>query len=564
LLALDDTGAPILADTDDVIGSPPVLAPLQENVNEAESWYARAALLWKATDAVDFLLWWHHQDEDVGDRQAHNPDFEGDGFFRANAEYQQSINIHEPYTRDADLVSLEATVEFGFATLTSATAWGDNAATQTYDVTGCAQQFLMANYYFFPRFTAPTAETADSTGLIQEFRLASRGDETLDWVVGAFYQDTTDDFYSVSYVPGIEEYYSALLGFDPGTDDGLVIDRRLESEDFAVFGELTWHVTDAWQVTGGVRAFWGSFDQDFVQLLPLCGAPCANDGLDPLGTTAASSSVSYDDRVFKLNTSYDFTDDLTGYFTWAEGYRHAGANALPTAGIFAEDPSLLSFGPDSASNFEVGLKGTIADRVQFSTAAFYITWEDFQFDTFAPVSLFQFVGNANEARSQGVELELAARITDGLTATVGYSYTDAELTEDFAVSSVQGFEGDEMPGVPEHSLSWTADYVHPVSGDYSLRFHVNGMYRSDTQSDWNTVTGFGRRYFPMDSFSLWDLSLSLLAGDRWSATAFVDNVGNEEGTTGGIPAANYSPRGAYFMVVRPLTFGLRLGYSWGK
>ena len=92
ILALDDTGAPILADPGDVIGSPPVLLPQQENVNEAESWYARASLLWKASDAVDFLLWWHHQDDDVGDRQAQNPDFEGDGFFPANSEYEQSIN----------------------------------------------------------------------------------------------------------------------------------------------------------------------------------------------------------------------------------------------------------------------------------------------------------------------------------------------------------------------------------------------------------------------------------------------------------------------------------------
>ena len=72
--------------------------------------------------------------------------------------------------------------------------------------------------------------------------------------------------------------------------------------------------------------------------------------------------------------------------------------------------------------------------MQFSTAAFYITWKNFQFDTFFPVSNFPFVGNANEARSQGVELEVAAQITSRLRATLGYTYTNAETTEDFAIS----------------------------------------------------------------------------------------------------------------------------------
>ena len=137
-----------------------------------------------ASDAIDFLLRWHHQDDEVGDRQAQNSEFEGDGFFPANGEYQQSLMIHEPFTREVDLVSLEATVDFGFATLTSATSYYDNSTTQTYDLSGFVRQFLWAYYYFFPRLTAPAAETADDKGVIQELRLASRGGGMLDWSAG--------------------------------------------------------------------------------------------------------------------------------------------------------------------------------------------------------------------------------------------------------------------------------------------------------------------------------------------------------------------------------------------
>ena len=332
-----------------------------------------------------------------------------------------------------------------------------------------------------------------------------------------------------------------------------------------MFGELTWHVTDAWQVTGGVRAFWGSFDQDYVQLLPLCGAPCANDGVDPLGTTAASSSENYDDQVFKLNTSYDFTDDLTGYFTWAEGYRHAGANALPTAGNFAEDPSLLTFGPDSANNFEVGLKGTIADRVQFSTAAFYITWEDFQFDTFTPVSGFQFVGNANEARSQGVELEMAARITDGLTATVGYTYTDAELTEDFTIGERAGLRGRQDAGRPGALAVLDCGLRPPglrrllaaiprerhVPQRHDGRLEHGDEFRSPLLPD-RFVLGVG----PVTESHGRARDGPPLPSSTTSATRKARLAVCRLPTTRRGAPTSWS--------CRPLTFGLRLSYSWGR
>ena len=93
ILAVDDAGAPVLAGPDDAVRSLPVLLPRQEDINEAESWYARASVLWSASDAVNFLLWWHHQDDEVGDRQAQNPEFEGDSFFPANGEFQQSLMI---------------------------------------------------------------------------------------------------------------------------------------------------------------------------------------------------------------------------------------------------------------------------------------------------------------------------------------------------------------------------------------------------------------------------------------------------------------------------------------
>jgi len=49
----------------------------------------------------------------------------------------------------------------------------------------------------------------------------------------------------------------------------------------------------------------------------------------------------------------------------------------------------------------------------------------------APVTGIQIVVNGKNARSQGVELEVQAAVTNGAVGTVGGSYTDAHLTQDF-------------------------------------------------------------------------------------------------------------------------------------
>ena len=130
--------------------------------------------------------------------------------------------------------------------------------------------------------------------------------------------------------------------------------------DVAVFGEVTRHVSDRWQVTGGFRQSWQDFSQDNAIDFNILG--------DGYSIRAASEST-FNDSIFKLNTSYDISDEAMLYFTWSQGFRHGGANGFPTTGPYGVDASLLEYVPDEADNFEVGLKGTSADqRIRYSVA----------------------------------------------------------------------------------------------------------------------------------------------------------------------------------------------------
>jgi outer membrane receptor protein involved in Fe transport len=181
--------------------------------------------------------------------------------------------------------------------------------------------------------------------------------------------------------------------------------------------------------------------------------------------------------------------------------------------------------------------------------------------------------NGEEARSYGFEFEASARVTDRFDLSLGYSYTDAEVTESFAIqdlapgglftvppttlSQILVFDGDPLPGVPKHSFTMAADYTQPLpNADWSLLFHVNGSYRSSAVSTFNPVTQGGRQYFKMEGFSIWDDSVHLM-GDRFSVGFFADNIFDEEGTTAGLAPGLMGDRGAYFYVTRPRTMGLR-------
>lgn len=246
------------------------------------------------------------------------------------------------------------------------------------------------------------------------------------------------------------------------------------------------------------------------------------------------------------------------YGTWVEGYRRGGGNiALLNHPFLADPPELLTFAPDRAENWEAGVKGRVHDRIQYTVAAFLIDWDDPQIDSFTPFGNPAVV-NGNGARSQGLEIEVFGNLTEKLDFTFGYTYTNAELTADFAAPDGSvGMDGDALPGVPDSMASLSLNYTKPLSGDLfsNLRYHVNGFYRSATNSSFQ-----GIRFFEIDAFSIWDASATVDVSERWSFTAFVDNVFDELGVTGGIPAARNGPVGQFYFVTRPRNYGIRFTY----
>ena len=589
-----------------------VVLPTREDINDATTIAFRGGLRIAATDALEIDVSYQYQDDESDNQQSHNPDFPGGEFdnsvpnfpgslyentagipgglfpegattFPEGGDYDQFILGEEPYERDVHIANLALTYDLGFASVTSSTSYFRNQSEATSYSTGLFETTreeggtnLASFYGFFPRMTVNGQVSAEENAWTQELRLASSGGERFDYVVGAYFQSLENDFDYVETIPGVGDFLGGFPSPSPEGDVSFLQSRTFEFEDVALFGELTWNVTDKWGITAGIRAFWQEFTLDFSQALPICGSLCAEDGMDPNGlTTASGIDASFEDQIFKINTSYALSEDVLVYATISEGFRRGGANGIPLNGGFASLPQYLTYEPDKATNYEIGIKGAI-DRHQFSLSAYYIDWENFQFDTTSPSAGAFYVLNGSEARTLGVEIELSGQLTNELTYRFGYAYTDAELTEDLQIKDLATFgifdspptivdvvntgKGAELPNVSEHTLALGLNYVHSLSGDIDVIGQINASYRSDAQADFegNILTAA-----TIDGFALVDLSLGIAARNSWTATLFVDNAFGELGETGGVinPARN-GTRGRYIFVERPRTIGLRAEYSF--
>jgi len=558
-------GPPVLVDPSDPNNSPAVRGIREEDFNEAEVTFFKGSLRVAATDNLDIGINYYTQTTDAEGRYEHNPDF-GSG-----EDYVAYKGYADPQESSIDLANLDVEVDLGFAVLTSTTGYSEVEVDSTSESSGFLRTNIPQYYFGFPRLFAPIERSQELETLTQEIRLVSTTDGAVDWIVGAYYleRDTSFDLNQVSF--GLNDYTNYYLGLSPAIDFGDTLATGiLEStfEDRALFGEVTWHITDDWQVTAGVRFF--EQELEGIQGTPLpfasrtfdffYGGDGTNDFL--LGGIREIESDE-DDAIFKFNASYDINEDTLVYFTWAEGFRSGGANAIPENDPLGSNEAFLTFAPDTVENWELGVKGTFADRLNYVATIFMIDWEDFQTSLYTQFAI-SFIGNVPEARSRGVELEISGHLTENLSIGAGYSYIDAETREDFELQvenpSALVPAGTRLPGSSEHMFSGYIEYYQPLENS-ELTYHLDFSYRSETDAGYIETPALATENFiEFDSITVVNASIRWKI-DNYSISLFGDNLTDDLGTSIGTAADLLGGQDQGLGVIRPRTWGLRLAWE---
>jgi iron complex outermembrane receptor protein len=592
--------------------SGPVLQPLQRDTNYSDKWFARGALRWMPADAVDLQVDYLHQHIYTNNSSYANPGFPGEtldmtapigvpvgpnnpSYYPHSAFYVPSTSTYQstayaltPYQENIDLVSAVAAIDLGLATLTSSTSFYNDRSTAVSDFTEVFDnpaEFNFNNYppyNNYPRLLADQPTSVRDRSFVQELRLVSNGVHLFDYVVGLYFQHEDSAEQEHQILPGIEDYLSYIGQPNPSPlgDEVEFYRRNTRFTDEALFGELTYHPTHAWQVTVGARLFHQVFSTNSIGEFPLCGAACSTDLVNPLGVFTGDATQAITRAVEKINTSYDFSENLKLYMTYSEGFRRGGATALPTAGSYASLPIFQTFTPDVAQNYEIGIKGSAFEhRVRYSADIYRINLNNFQFDS-TNLSGFQGTFNGKRARSQGVELELEAALTRRTSMTIGYGYTDAKVTQSFEIfdyppyatvpqlggtgqtASVFGgpiAAGTRLPGVSKNTLTAGVDQTVPLPAFGSVTLHADGAYRSASTGD---IASSSPYYWVIPSSIIANFRASWDATDKISYQAYINNFTGNVGYTGGSYVQAFPNYARFRNVARPRTYGLQLRYKF--
>ena len=173
------------------------------------------------------------------------------------------------------------------------------------------------------------------------------------------------------------------------------------------------------------------------------------------------------------------------YATFSQGFRRGGVNALPAAEpaeFYVTPPALQKLQPDTADNYELGIKGTVINRFRYSADIFDIQWHNVQEGVQLTPLVLPASLNVGDAFSRGFEGDLEALWTRHLETQFSYTYDQTKLTSlnplDINESVPPPALGSPLPGTPLNSVALDIAITEIPLGDGQLRYDIGGHYQS--------------------------------------------------------------------------------------
>ena len=498
----------------------------KKDVNFEHTFTTRNTLLLEYNPDLKVYLTYAHQQTKTDGQQANGAGVLGTGRYVGPWRYL------EPRSRKSDLFSAEFNLNlFNIAQLVATTAYTKQHITGQSDNTDLLLD-LNYGYEAFPQFSSFNTRTAHYKQFDQEVRLVSSHGGPFNWVIGGFYNDLKYDSFYEEFTPG----YAKFIGVNRPDDLEYLSFVNTRTKEKAVYGEGTFHITKAWQVTGGIRYFKYDASATGGTETPLTGGGLKRTPY-PLVQFAPSriksGATGSDGVVWKANTSYKFSDDLMAYFTYSTGYRTGNVNRLapcilplPPGQNVCALPNELAYGPDKTRNQEIGVRASLLDkRLQFTVDAFHIDWNGIQVPSQTINGATGIIKNGGKGVSKGFEFSGSFKVLPELVVQATYSYVDAHLTQDvpaLVVSQGVGYDakaGDRLPGSAKNSGAIQATYTYPLSNGRDVEFSWATTYEGDIYSRVG-LRGFGE---VIPSYVTHRASLTYHQ-KKWEVGLFMDNI----------------------------------------
>ena len=532
-----------------------------KDIDDRDAYAVRGSLRWQPMDSLDIVFMADYFEEDdynyafhyfgptvvPEDQLPHNL-LGGQTIFdyyaaRGRKPDQRNIVSDQDPLNQRDGKSASALVDWDFAEgwkLKSITAWRDFSRFLRDDLDSSDVDMFGQNNYI-----------EDSESWSQDFTFSGEA-LGVRWLMGANY--FSEEMFGEVRVPLTN--LAVLVNFQnantPGwvdlpagaLDSGNYLQNGdVDVEAYGVFVEGRYAFNDAWALTLGVRYNYEKREGTGAFVFDAIGVNVPTD-----------REKSWDKVTPKVLLEYQTGNDGLLYAQFTQGFKSGVINIRSLNDVID---------PEFVDAYEIGYKMPFMDgRASLRAAAFYYDYTDLQVGFVNEQSVVETV-NAASAENKGIELELVARLTEGLTAELSATWLDATYTEFVTGDYRNNFEptdlsGNNLQNAPEYTARVALQYQRPIAAGGSFIGRLEGSYQDDVYfTEFNNSDAF------QEAYGLLNMSAGYEGGDgRWSVTGWVRNATDELVISNNIITAPLYGSVRVGSLLPPRTYGLTLALNF--
>ena len=510
----------------------------------------RGSLRFKPSDTLDMVLMADYFQEDdynyafhfLGttvvpeDKLAHNLlggrtifDYYAD---RGRKPNQRNIVSDQDPINERDGTAVSAIIDWGFAdgwNLKSITAWRDFSRFLRDDLDGSDVDMFGQNNYI-----------EDSESWSQDFTVAGTA-ANVEWLMGANY--FSEKMHGEVKVPLTNLGLIFGAPADAFNDGNYWQNGDVDIEAYGLFVQGRYAFTDALALTLGARYNYEKREGtgSFI--------------FDAIGVNVPTDKEKSWDRVTpKVLLEYKTPGDGLAYLQFTQGFKSGVINIGSLNDVID---------PEYVDAYEIGYKMPFAsDRASLRTAAFYYDYTDLQVGFVNEQSVVETV-NAASAEIMGVEVELFARFTEGLSGNLSATWLDATYTDFVTGDYRQNFDqvdlsGNYLQNAPKYTLNGVLDYRRPVTETGAFVGRIEASYQDKVY-----FTEFNNSDAEQDAYGLLNLMAGYEGGDgKWSVMGWVRNATDEFIYSNNIITAPLYGSVRVGSLLPPRTYGLTLSLNF--
>jgi iron complex outermembrane receptor protein len=535
-----------------------------DDINDADDWTVITQLLYEPSDSLRVLVKGIHVERDS--RCCAADAVQGDSVILELAErglplekndpfdHEIAMNVTNEFEAEGNFLSAVIDLAGDWGALKSITAWSDGDGGASYDPDRSQLDVM-----------AVMDATSDSGTLSQEIRFSADAGDAVSYQLGLFYflaetkpNDGSpyvflgEDFIDqANQQPDLGDLFPPnvpSIAFIAQPGDSLRSRVELENRTFAAFGQLTWHLTDAWRVTGGLRWTDEQKDADLFSEVDSTAISDLLAGFSFLSTVSTPIDDDFtrqsSDTSWLINSSYDLLEDTMLFASVATGSKSGGFNTVNGT------PEQREFDDETTINYELGIRSTLLDaRMRLNATLFLTEVDDYQFQQQLETGIGTRVSNQAEIEASGLDLELTLLPLPNLTLNAGLLYMHKyEITEGAQ-------KGRDLAFTAEYSGTLSATFFLPL-GDGAVYLRGDYSYMDDHLTSSDTTIA------PRDIQDREQLNATIgWRNERWNLYAWGKNLTDEE--YAGLTPATFpiTSMDAYFLAP-PRTYGATLRYTF--